>query len=148
MNENTLKKLMNAIAVKEIDVNGWEDFKFIPEPNQEELRTPDAPTWNSEGSYYHVHVMYNKYRDAYTNKRGRVLMTPSERYAYFVVTYTTEEGMRVEKVNTVEIRDNMIDIVTSVRANNENLGSFNQEVDMNSSNWENRFAWFITSGRR
>ena len=148
MNENTLKKLMNAIAVKEIDVNGWEDFKFIPDPNQDNLRTPDAPTWNSEGSYYHVHVMYNKYRDAYTNKRGRVLMTPSERYAYFVVTYTTEEGMRVEKVNTVEIRDNMIDIVTSVRANNENLGSFNQEVDMNSSNWENRFAWFITSGRR
>ena len=89
MNENTLNKLMEAIAQKEIDVLGWEDFKFIPAPNQEELRTPDAPTWNSEGSYYHVHVMYNKYRDAYTNKGGRVLMTASERYAYFVVTYTT-----------------------------------------------------------
>ena len=148
MNENTLNKLMEAIAQKEIDVLGWEDFKFIPAPNQEELRTPDAPTWNSEGSYYHVHVMYNKYRDAYTNKGGRVLMTASERYAYFVVSYTTEEGLHVEKVHTVEIRDNMIDIHTTVKANNENLGSFNQEVDMDSSNWENRFAWYLTSGRR
>ena len=42
----------------------------------------------------------------------------------------------------------MIDIATSVKANKENLGSFNQEVDMDSSNWENRFAWFLTSGRR
>jgi len=148
MNENTLNKLMEAIATKEIDVNGWEDFKFIPAPNQEELRTPDAPTWNSEGSYYHVHVMYNKYRDAYTNKGGRVLMPASERYAYFVVTYTTDEDLHVEKVHTIEIRDNMIDIHTSVKANNENLGSFNQEVDMDSSNWENRFAWYLTSGRR
>ncbi|BAQ84760.1 hypothetical protein [uncultured Mediterranean phage uvMED] len=148
MNENTLNKLMEAIAQKEIDVLGWENFKFIPATNQEELRTPDAPTWNSEGSYYHVHVMYNKYRDAYTNKGGRVLMTASERYAYFVVTYTTEEGLHIEKVHTIEIRDNIIDISTSVRANNENLGSFNQEVDMDSSNWENRFAWYLTSGRR
>ncbi len=148
MNEHTLNKLMEAIALKEIDVNGWEDFEFIPAPNQEELRTPDAPTWNSKCSYYHVHVMYNKYRDAYTNKGGRVLMPASERYAYFVVTYTTDEGLHIEKVHTIEIKDNMIDIHTSVKANSENLGSFNQEVDMNSSNWENRFAWYLTSGRR
>lgn len=148
MNENTLNKLMEAIAQKEINVLGWEDFKFIPAPNQEELRTPDAPTWNSEGSYYHVHVMYNKYRDAYTNKGGRVLMTASERYAYFVVTYTTEEGLHIEKVHTIEVADKIIYINTQVKANHENLGSFNQEFDMDSNNWENRFAWHLTSGMR
>ena len=148
MNENTLNKLMNAIEVKEIEVNGWEDFKFIPAPNQDELRTPDAPTWNSEGSYYHVHVMYNKYRDAYTNKGGRVLMTASERYAYFVVTYTTEEGLHIEKVHTIEVADNVIYINTQVKANHENLGSFNEEIDMDSNNWANKFAWHLTTGRR
>ena len=57
------------------------------------------------------------------------------------------EGMNVTKTHTVEIEDDVIYIDTKVQANNKFLGNFKMEVDMNTRNWENRFAYYVTYGR-
>ena len=147
MKKTQLEKLLKAIEVRETSVNGWEDFKIVPAPNQDELRIPEHPTWNdNEKGYYGIHVVYCTTRDAYTGKASRVQMKASQRWAYIVVNYDLE-GMNVTKTHTVEIEDDVIYIDTKVQANNKFLGNFKMEVDMNTRNWENRFAYYVTYGR-
>ena len=149
MNKTQMTQLLDAVTTKITD-DGWDDFKLVPHANQEELRRPDAPTWDSAGeSYYNVHAWYATHRDAYTNKGGRVKMKSDERYAYFIVKYTTDDGVAIKKVNCVEIDGSIIRIATEmIVGQNNHLGTFHSEVDMTFDKWDSKFAYAITTGRR
>ena len=153
MNKTQMTKLLDAVTTKITD-DGWDDFKLVPHANPEELRRPDAPTWDSTGeSFYNVHAWYATHRDAYTNKGGRVKMKSDERYAYFIVKYKTDDGIDVKKINNVDIDGSIIRITTEVKVAvgrdvvGNHLGSYYSEVDMTSDNWDLKFAYAITSGR-
>jgi len=149
MNKTQMTQLLDAVTLKITD-DGWNDFKLVPHANPEELRRPDAPTWDSTGeSFYNVHAWYATHRDAYTNKGGRVKMKSDERYAYFIVKYKTDDGIDIKKINSVEIDGSIIHISTEIIVGgSSHLGTYQQEVDMTFDKWDLRFAYAITTGRR
>ena len=115
MTKTQMTKLIKAVEeriARENAITGNKQ-KLVPAKNQEELRYPDAPTWNTEGKgYYDFHIVYWTSRDANTNKGGRVSMPSKDRWATFQITHliTDDNGTKtkVEKNNTVTVVDNVI----------------------------------------
>ena len=130
MTKTQMTKLIKAVEeriARENAITGNKQ-KLVPAKNQEELRYPDAPTWNTEGKgYYDFHIVYWTSRDANTNKGGRVSMPSKDRWATFQITHliTDDNGTKtkVEKNNTVTVVDNVIKIHTVVK-----VGYYNHEI--------------------
>ena len=151
MKKSEINKLIKAVKTR-MDWLGWDKMEILPVENPEDLRFPEAPTWNSKGKCgYDLHIVYWTHRDAYTNKGGKVKMSPKDRWATFIAKYTLEEGndiVNIEKVNSVCIKENIIHISTDIKVNNRNIGTYNSTVDMDThKDWGNEFAVAITSGK-
>ena len=106
MNNNELKKLMKATKFRMVDSLGWENFDFKQVENQEELRYPHCPTYESTGeSYYDMRIVYWSHKESYSklSKTGFVKMPVEDRYATFIVKYKPQnsQGVLIEKVNHV-----------------------------------------------
>jgi hypothetical protein len=153
MNKTQMNKLIEAVK------EGLSDFadgqELVPAPNQDELRFPECPTWNTKGKgYYDFHIVYWTSRDSYANHGSRRVSMPSkDRWATFQVTHEMGVG-EVTKTSTVTIKDKVINITTTVTVDNgtysNSVGMYMHQVEMteiwSKTDWYTLFVNAITRG--
>ena len=150
MTKTQMTKLIKAIEQRIAFQNenyGYKQ-KLVPAENQEELRFPDAPTWNTAGEgEYDFHIVYWTSRDANTNKGGRVSMPSKDRWATFEVSHEVPNAKgtsHIKKTNTVTVVDNVIKIHTVIRNEEYTIARYNHEVEMTEiwtkTDWYSVFA--------
>ena len=147
MTKTQMTKLIKAIEQRIAFQNenyGYKQ-KLVPAENQEELRFPDAPTWNTAGEgEYDFHIVYWTSRDANTNKGGRVSMPSKDRWATFEVSHEVPNAKgtsHIKKTNTVTVVDNVIKIHTVIRNEEYTIARYNHEVEMTEKGGR-RTGWY------
>jgi hypothetical protein len=149
MNKTQINKLIEAVK-EELNTFDYGQ-ELIPAPNQDELRFPECPTWNTKGKgYYDFHIVYWTSRDSYSNHGSpRVSMPSKDRWATFEVTHNMDCGT-VKKLSTVTIKDKVINITTNVEVDGTSVGKYMHQVEMteiwSKTDWYILFVNAITRG--